>query len=230
MEVWSGLWLQLCGLDHHRYEEHLAATLKPFPFLELKLTYFTASYTCNQHIKLSPPAPLLFDSDSPSLFLPLCLPVTLSPHFPLSSLSVCLLQQFGHRHTIHGRYMLASLQLSGEGRKGSLAWDLASLPDPRVPVCVCVWGGGWEGVAESKGGSKLNVLQRTGGPNGPIFPFFLNQTHFTSLLPPFNAPQLYLAPHPVPKLPPFSVLAHRHRLSRHQHPLRGLAVSRKRKS
>lgn len=198
MEVCSGLWLQLCGLDHHKYEEHLAATLKPFPFLELKLTYFTASYTCNQHIKLSPPAPLLFDSDSPSLFLPLCLPVTLSPHFPLSSLSVCRLQQFGHRRTIHGRYMLASLQLSGEGRKGSLAWDPASLLDPRVSVCVCVWGGGWEGVAESKGRVKAKCSTKNRRTKWTrFFPSFFESNTF--YLPPSSIQRPPTLSHPPPR-------------------------------
>lgn len=93
--------------------------------------------------------------------------------------------------------MLASLQLSGEGRKGSLAWDPASLLDPRVSVCVCVWGGGWEGVAESKGGSKLNVLQRTGGPNGPIFSLLFESNTF--YLPPSSIQRPPTLSHPPPR-------------------------------
>lgn len=90
VEVWSGLWLQLCGLDHQKYQDHLVATLKPFPFLEIKLTYFTASYTCNQHIKLSPPPLCCLTLTLPlysslSAFLSLSLPISLSP----PSVSAC---------------------------------------------------------------------------------------------------------------------------------------------
>lgn len=91
-----------------------------------------------------------------------------------------------------------------------IAWTLS--------VCVVYEFGGcqWEGSRE--GGSKLNVLQRTWGHNSLLF-FSLNHTHIPSLLSsPFIPPtQTHLIPTPD------QISAHRHSLSRHQHPLRGVS-------
>lgn len=82
--------------------------------------------------------------------------------------------------------------------------------------CVWVWCGvGGRSVGGNReGGSKLNVLQRTWGHNSL---FFFNHAHFSSLF------SIYY-PHPPKPIPtPDQISAHRHSLSRHQHPWRGVS-------
>lgn len=200
------------------------------------MTYFTASYTCNQHIKLSPPPLSCLTLTLPlysslSAFLSLSLPIPLSP----PSVSACCNSL--DIHHIHGRYMFTSSVAKAEKAcwRGirQVCW---------TPACLSVYefegGGGGDrgkgGSSRKQGRVKAKCSTKNRGTKWTLFClFFLNQTHF--YLPPesfsHSMPPNSIPTHPPnPETTPFSLFAHRHCLTRHQHPLRGLAVSRKRKS